>query len=239
MCILDKNNKIFVKRNIKELCDFTTIGKKAELITWDNNQKKYTVTLKWDSIFITIGENADNQEETVTLKDKRANNVSKECVIAIGQNKIQKCVEDLLNNVQQAVKNIDKKKYGKRLLPALKDFRHIIGNIISNDGSGTYFRLVTDIKSGNKDFDYYTDEYNFPCYKQISSNGHAYYFYTESIKDFFNNFVNDSSYLKDQINKLKQVGFSKKGQQGAIGIGLLIKILKAELKYGNQSQAKQ
>ena len=229
MCISNKINKIFVNKNIKKLSDFRTISESITL----NSDKKYIVTSNLpDCAVIPIEKDSVSKNFEIT----EAENEDK---IKEAKDKIKEDVEGLLNDVGTAVANINKKDYSKKLVYALEDFRSIIGNIISNDGSGTYFKLVRNINSKDKNFDYYTVEYKFPCYKQMLVNGYVYYFYIESIKEFFEKLIEDIKYLQEKINKLKQVGRGEKGQQGATGVGLLIEILEAELKYGNQSQARQ
>ena len=223
MGILDKIKKIVEKRKIKKLSKFWTIDKSQ--IEWKDNDKKYNVTLKW----------SDNTKPIPITLDA----VSQNFTIADTKDKIQGAVRQLLNEVGEAVvdvvKNINKIN-SSNLLIALEQFRELVGFIVSKDGKGTNFKLVTQIVSKDIKFDHWTEEYTFPCYKQISQEGCIYFFYIESIKEYFEKNIDDADYINKKISVLEEKYNSR---QGDVTVEELIKILKAELEHGNQSMAKQ
>ena len=220
MGILDKIKK---KRKIKKLSKFWTIDKSQ--IEWKDNDKKYNVTLKW----------SDNTKPISITLDA----VSQNFTIADTKDKIQGAVGQLLNEVGEAVvdavKNINNIN-SSNLLIALEQFRELVGFIVSKDGKGTNFKLVTQIVPDNIKFDHWTEEYTFPCYKQISQEGCIYFFYIKSIKEYFEKNIADADYINKKISVLEEKNNSR---QGDVAVEELIKILKAELEHGNQSRAKQ
>ena len=223
MGILDKIKKIVEKRKIKKLSKFWTIDKSQ--IEWKDNDKKYNVTLKW----------SDNTKPIPIALDA----VSQNFTIADTKDKIQGAVRQLLNEVGEAVvdavKNINNIN-SSNLLIALEQFRELVGFIVSKDGKGTNFKLVTQIVPDNIKFDHWTEEYTFPCYKQISQEGCIYFFYIKSIKEYFEKNIADADYINKKISVLEEKNNSR---QGDVAVEELIKILKAELEHGNQSRAKQ
>ena len=222
MCILDKIKERLEKRKIKELSDFTKIN--PGVIKWKSAEKRYDVILTWENCCILSN---DQKDEVI----KRCELV--ENVVEI-RNQLGILLTEVGKAVKLAVKKINQDKQSSELKDALSQFRDIVSNIITQN---QVCKLVKKTADG---FRYNNKEYSIPCYKQVLCGGRTTYFFRiKSIKNYFNEFIDDAQYLNCKIEELKEIGLSDRRLQGSPIVEELIKILDAELKYGDPAQARQ